>query len=136
MRIIAISALMFLVPMTVATAAITGSYDNDGAGPDAGESVGQYETKGGLVPCSGPDCTFNDVVRLANRVINFLVQLLVVLGTIALVISGFKLVTSGGDQAAMESAKKMFTNVVIGLIIVLAAWLIIDTVLKMLTGGF
>ena len=40
--------------------------------------------------------------------------------------------TSAGNAGALERAKGMMTNVVIGFIIVLSAWLIIDTVIKTL----
>lgn len=89
---------------------------------------------GGLVPCSGPDCNTNDVVGFANRVIEYLITALGIIAVIVMVVAGFKMVTSAGDEGAWRSAKDMFTNVVIGIILILAAWLIVDTVLKGLTG--
>jgi hypothetical protein len=91
----------------------------------------------GLVPCGGtgePTCNTCHVVALADNVIGFLVQMLSVLAVIVMVYAGFKMVTSGGDEGAWSEGKKAFTNVVIGIIIVLAAWLIVDTLLKGLTG--
>lgn len=44
--------------------------------------------------------------------------------------AGIKLVTSGGNTSAVESAKKQMTNAFVGIIIVLGAWLLIDTILK------
>lgn len=89
---------------------------------------------GGLVPCSGPDCNTNDVVGFANNVISYLIQGLGIIAVIVMVYAGFKMVTSAGDEGAWRSAKELFTNVVIGVILILASWLIIDTLLKGLTN--
>lgn len=114
----------------------------DDPGPDAFAEVRVFTNDGGdagfgLVPCSGPDCNTCSVIQLVNNVISFLVTILSVLAVIVLVFAGFKMVTSGGNQTAWEDGKSMFGNVIIGIIIVLAAWLIVDTLLGMLTrqGG-
>jgi hypothetical protein len=44
--------------------------------------------------------------------------------------AGFKLVTSGGNEAAKTAAKVTFYNVIIGYLILLAGWLMVDTLLK------
>ncbi len=89
---------------------------------------------GGLVPCSGPDCTTASVVGLANSLISWLISILGVIAVIVMVYAGFKMVTSAGDEGAWTKAKELFTNVVIGIVLILAAWLIVDTLLKGLTG--
>lgn len=89
----------------------------------------------GLVTCEGPDCDWNALIEMINRIVAWLVMFLSIIAVIVMVIAGFRMVTSGGDVAAWTAAKQMFTNVVIGLIIVLAAWLIVDTLLATLTGG-
>jgi hypothetical protein len=48
--------------------------------------------------------------------------------------AGVKLVTSGGNPGALQAAKDSFVNALIGLIIVFAAWLIVDTLMKALVG--
>lgn len=87
----------------------------------------------GLVPCGSPGqepCTTEHVVAFANNVITWLISILGVIAVIALMITGFKLVTSAGNPSAWAAAKDMFTNIVIGIIIILAAWLVVDTILK------
>jgi Type IV secretion system pilin len=96
----------------------------------------------GLVPCGGapPEqpCQSCDVVQLENNVVGWLVVILGVLAAIVIVYAGVKLVTSGGNQHAMEEAKSMINNIIIGYLIVLSAWLVIDYGLKALldTGTF
>ena len=96
----------------------------------------------GLVPCGGapPElpCQSCDVVQLENNIVGWLVMILGILAAIVIVYAGVKLVTSGGNQHAMEEAKSMISNIIIGYLIVLAAWLVIDYGLKALlnTGTF
>jgi len=92
---------------------------------------------GGLVPCGGErsdPCTTEHVSTFANGLINFLITMLGVIAVIVLVFVGFKMVMSRGNEAEWGKAKEMFGNVIIGIIIILAAWLIIDTLLKGLTN--
>jgi hypothetical protein len=89
---------------------------------------------GGLVPCNGPDCNACHLVALANNVFNFIITLAVIIGTIGLIVAGLGMVTSGGNTESWARAKRIFGNVIIGFIIILAAWLIVDTVLQALTG--
>ncbi len=89
----------------------------------------------GLVPCTGVDCNACSLVELINNLIRFLIKLLAVLSAILFAWSGFLLVTAGDDTGQLEKAKQIFTNVVIGIVIVLAAWLIVDTVMKLLIAN-
>ena len=90
----------------------------------------------GLVPCGRGDdmCGTEDIVPLVDGVVRFLITILSALAVIVMVYAGFQMVTSGGDETKWRQAKGMFTNVVIGIIIVLAAWLIVDTILEVVTG--
>ena len=52
------------------------------------------------------------------------------------ILAGFKLISSGGNSGALKEAKGSFTNAFIGLLIILSAWLIVDTLLrKLLPSG-
>lgn len=89
----------------------------------------------GLVPQCGASCDWCHFMELVNNLVEWLIVMLSIVAVIGLVIAGFRLVTSGGNTSAWEGAKSMFTSVVVGIIIVLAAWLMVDTVLRMLTGS-
>ena len=88
-----------------------------------------------LVPCEGAGCTTCDIVATANGVVSWLIGIMAVLCAVILAISGLRMVTAGGNTGQIESAKGMIWNALIGFIILLAAWLIVDTVLKLLLGG-
>lgn len=51
------------------------------------------------------------------------------------VVAGFGMVTSGGNPSSLQAAKDKFKNAFIGLIIVLAAFLLVDTVMRTLLKG-
>lgn len=91
--------------------------------------------QGGLVACEGTDCSACNLVDMANTGIILLFGFVGMIFAVLMTIAGFGLVTSGGSQSALEAAKSKFQNAIIGLIIVMAAWLLVDTLLKSLLQG-
>lgn len=86
----------------------------------------------GLVTCT-TNCGWNDLMAMVNKVINFLlVDLALPIAAIMFAYAGFKLTFSGGEPEARGTAKKIFLNTVIGLVIAVAAWLIISTILAIM----
>lgn len=95
--------------------------------PESGE-----EFTGGLVPCDGVtiNCDFEKLLILINKVIRFLIFVIgVPIVTLMFAYAGFMLLTSGGNPSKKDEAKSLIFNATIGLIILLAAWLIVRTVL-------
>lgn len=89
----------------------------------------------GLVPCSGAaDCNFDALVKLAQNILNFIVSISVVIAAGMFAFAGFLYFTDGGSEKNISKAHTIFTSVAIGLVIVLVAWLLVDTILKNLTG--
>lgn len=91
----------------------------------------------GFVPCGIGDvdpCQACHVVMLVENVLDWLVMILGIIATILIVVAGIKLATSGGNVSAMESAKRSINNLLIGYVIVLAGWLMVDTVMKVLVS--
>lgn len=91
---------------------------------------------GGFVPCGGPgqdDCNLCHLVTMGSRIVNWLVVVLTVVGIVALAYAGFRLVISGGNPTAKDQAKALLVNVIVGYLLVLSAWLIVDTIMKVLT---
>ena len=91
----------------------------------------------GLVPCdnsAGNPCNFNQLMNLVNIVIHFVLFYMVIpIVAIMFAYAGFEMITAGGESAhARTKAKKIFFTAVVGLIIAMAAWLIVRTVLSIL----
>lgn len=86
-----------------------------------------------LVLCD-TNCGFNDFMALINRVIKFILfDMVIPIAAIMFAYAGFLLVFAGGDSSgARTKAKSIFTNAVLGLIIAVAAFLIIRTILSIL----
>ena len=66
----------------------------------------------------GLECVFANVVSIAVTLAGLAVFLMLIVG-------GFKYLTSGGDPKATESAQKTMTYAVIGLVVIIAAYLIL-----------
>jgi len=78
-------------------------------------------------------CDFNQLMNMVNIVIKFLLfDMAIPIAAIMFTFAGFELVTSGGSTEKRGLAKKVFTNAVIGLIIAVACWLIVDSVLHIM----
>jgi hypothetical protein len=89
---------------------------------------------GGLVPdCPASGCGFEELMKLINKVINFLLFTIATpLAALVFAYSGIMLITAGGSSEKMTKAKKILGNLVVGYVIALAAWLIINTILSAL----
>jgi hypothetical protein len=88
---------------------------------------------GKIVPCSGPDCTVCHIADLANNVLNAGIYVAVFLSAILIAWAGWKYLTNVANAGAHEKAREIFTNVIVGLIIILGGWLVIDTIMRTLT---
>jgi len=87
-----------------------------------------------IVPqCPLAGCRLCDVVTLANNVIAFAIQLSVIVAVLSIVIVGFKSITSGESGAG--ELQHTLVSIVMGIVIMLSGWLVIDTILKVLVGS-
>lgn len=92
-----------------------------------------------IVPQCGmgnlPPCEFCHFVQLADNIIQFLITIAAIIGALMFAWAGFLMVTARGNVSQVEKGKGIFLNVVIGLVILLTSWLIVDTVMKTLAGS-
>jgi len=90
------------------------------------------ETGGEIInPCEADG--FGYLMKMINKVVNFILFTMAVpIAAIMFAYAGFLLVTSGGETSKRTKAKSIFTNVAIGLVLAVAAWLIINTILSIL----
>ena len=94
---------------------------------------------GPIVPCGGSgqaDCTLCHLWNLGSNIINFIsFNLAIPFATILFVVAGILFLVSGGNEQKISLAKSIFTNVIIGLVIIFASWLLIDTLFKTIVDG-
>lgn len=87
----------------------------------------------GLVPCSGTGgdpCQACSLVQLVQNVFEWLAGVSFVFVVLIIIISGVILSASGGDAGAQAAAKRRVQTAVVGYIIFLACWFVIDIGLK------
>lgn len=66
-----------------------------------------------------------DLQETVIAIIQWVLGLLGLVAVIMILVGGFKWMTAGGNEESIESAKKLLTAAIIGLIIVLLAWAIV-----------
>lgn len=89
----------------------------------------------GLIPCEGMMCKACDFVSLGNNILNWFVAIMAGIISLMFALGGFTLLMSGGNSGKVSEGKEMMTNAIIGLLIVLSAWLIINTIFKTIASG-
>ncbi len=85
----------------------------------------------GLVPCGGPgeaECTACDLLVLLQNVIKFGIKMASLIVIVFVVYGGFRWILSGGNQAQIQAGHKAIMGAIIGFIIILSAWIIVNTV--------
>lgn len=89
----------------------------------------QGNTNSEVCKSSGSDTNMNGIIKTITSTLLFLLGAVAV---IMIIFSGFKYVTSSGDQARVASAKNTLMYSVVGLVVAVAAYAIVDFVLSRL----
>ena len=99
------------------------------------ETGGDLTQKGGgLIPdCPAEGCGWDQFMLLIKKVIDFAIfGLSLPVGAIVIAWTGFLFMTSGDDPGKRKKAKDALIKIVAGLVIAMAAWLIVNTILTSL----
>ena len=80
----------------------------------------------------GP-CTFCDFVKVAANVVGVLRNLAFGVAVIAIIAGAILMIISAGNPGRFNTGKSFIINAIIGVVIALMAWIIIGTVLHLLT---
>ena len=124
--------LLFVIVLVALTVPLYPSFAQD-QNPDPSQ---QGEQKG-LVRCGRElasdgslknPCDFEDLVALAQILIEWLIYISVSVAAIMFTYAGYLYVTAAGSEEQVKKAHEIFRNVFIGFILVLAAWLIVYTI--------
>jgi hypothetical protein len=118
--IVVLSMVLVLAPVSANMTAVNqaraaGWWDQayDGGLKDVGQAYGQN---------SSSLSDNNDIRLIVVRIIRRILELLGLIFLVLIIFAGFKWMTSGGDEEKVTSAKKLLTNSVIGLVIILVAF--------------
>lgn len=83
-----------------------------------------------IVPCNGKDCTVCHIAELINRIVLTGLYLSAFFAALLFAYAGWLYMTSNHSKG-----QQIFTDVLIGFLIVLSAWLIIDTIMRVMIGS-
>jgi hypothetical protein len=89
----------------------------------------QTNPEGGVITTAP---AYGCVLQTVQNVIRFAVTLGIFFATLALVYAGFVWMTSRGNPERVSQGRNMLLNVFVGLAVLLAAWLIVDFIMKTL----
>ncbi|MEI6022510.1 MAG: hypothetical protein WCQ32_01550 [bacterium] len=85
------------------------------------------------IPCDGVNCNIEDIFTLINNLIKFAItKLFFPIFIVAILYIGWSYLTAGGDTKKVANVKQMAWHMFLGVILVLASWLIVKTVLDVL----
>ena len=97
------------------------------------------ETTGGntspLVPCEGFDCSLCSFFTLIKNIINLLIELTFAFAGGFIVWGAIEIMIAGGDEKKVSEGRGRITVAIYGVAISLGAWLIVGTLLQILTNS-
>lgn len=130
--------LIIFFCITVFFSAVSGVYAQGTLSEPVPDSS-LYPT-GGIVPSGTGDFTPEgygscELVEMINNVMQFLIAVSIIAAVIVFIFAGYLMVYSRGDAGQIQRAKGLFGNVLIGVILLLTAYLIINTILSILLGS-
>ena len=96
----------------------------------------------GIVPCgnsssyiNATECNLCDFGTLLQRLMGYLVFITFPVAVAVFAFAGFLYFTSTGNPAQIKRARKLFKDIFLGLLLVLSAFLIVQTILNALSGN-
>lgn len=84
---------------------------------------------------TGTNSSNTDVNEVITRVVNALLFIIGAVAVIMLIFGGFKYITSSGDASAVSSAKNTILYAVVGLLVAIFAYAIVNYVLDTASGS-
>ena len=119
--LVALLLLVFLAPIA-ASAAILNIWEGTGGGTDT--------TSCNIKPYH---CTICDGGIVTINVIKFLLTLAIIVAVLMTLYGGIRLMISGGSSSQLSTAKSVIVDALVGLLIVSLAWVMVNTIFKVLT---
>jgi len=85
--------------------------------------------------CAGATCTLCDVFKLGQNIINFAMQdIAFPLAVLFIIYGGIMMMINSGNPGKLEESRGIIFSAVIGIVIMLSAWVILNTFFNLLTG--
>ena len=117
----------FALPMLVMGVVLLASGDNAFAQSGVREGLNKVQNAN-----TGASANVDDII---SKSINFALMAIAIVSVFMLILGGFKYTTSNGDSAKVTSAKNTIMYSLIGLIIAIFAYAIVNFVVNKVTGN-
>jgi len=88
-----------------------------------------------LPDCPASGCTFCDLSKLGQNVINFSIEIASVLAIAFIVYGGIMMMLGSGNPQKIKESQGVIWAAIIGVVIALTTWIILNTFFHLLTGG-
>lgn len=92
-----------------------------------------------ILPCGRegvPECNLCHLWHLGSNIVNFIsFNLAIPVAVLLFMAAGVIFLTSGGSEQKVALARSIFTNTIIGLVIIFCSWLLVDTLIKTIAGN-
>jgi amino acid transporter len=89
-------------------------------------------------PCdasSGLRCSETSVPQIFRTIINWALGIAFGVAVIFLIIGGFRYITAGGNEESAEKGKSSVINALIGIVIIVLSYVIVNVVANLVTGN-
>lgn len=81
------------------------------------------------------ECGWADFLSLISRIMKYLIFISGSIAVLMFAYAGFLYLSAFGEMGKVEQAHKIFSSTMMGVIIIMLAWLIVATILKLLEVG-
>ncbi len=82
---------------------------------------------------TGLNCQQTNATALIKTVINWLLGIALAIAVLFLIVGGFWYITSAGNEETAEKGKGTVINAIIGIVIIILSWVIINVVATLVT---
>ncbi|MFZ1812055.1 MAG: pilin [Candidatus Saccharimonadales bacterium] len=126
--ICSLSAATMTIPVSAATSAPAAQSSGGSSTTPQSEickgSGGEWDGK----QCTNKNASTTDVAGFVKSIINVLLYVLGAIAVLMIVIGGIRYTTSGGDQSGVKGAKDTILYAVVGLVVAMMAYAIVNFV--------
>lgn len=95
-----------------------------------------FSADAALVPCGKKSdsgmCTLCDLIIGIKGIMDYGFKIMVIVAIAMVTIAGIVYIVSAGDEGMMGTAKNLLKNTLIGFAVILGAWLMINTTMRIL----
>lgn len=80
----------------------------------------------------GKECGWLELVQLGNEILSFGIYIAILGATVVIVMAGWKIMTANGNEGAVETGKKMLWAAIVGIIVTMSAYMLVQFILNKL----